>query len=891
MGSRQPTEFELFLQKKRLEKVDGAKVVTIVTPDGAGQSPTQSPRVPLKLPSELRASFNLPDTSGASPERPARLKGGLAARASESLRRSAPELNPRGSAISRNAIGKAAKGGLAAATKGSAVGAVAADGNSDTPTDVVYGELATAAKSLANAAQRLARGSNSDTAVATSYETLAQAAADLAASACLIRPLTSSAAAAGGDSRPRSSAASPERRMGPLPPLLRSGSHASASPSAAALRAVDPVAAASRGSAAAAPGAATASGRLVVPQLTSAAAAAAPQSPSRSAAAAAAAASPSGRAAAAAAVATPKFPGYNPLIHLVQSELPLPGTSGSGSQRPPGSSPITHQYADAPRLPSTAAASASPRHTGPGSRRSGPSPLRTSAAAAPPLPPARLAPADLARLPVLRLDPDAAAAEFSGGAAGGEVREAQRLVLREGGEAVDPLAFLSPYADVRLAEWPPPEPVYVADMEQDELDQRYNKVLAALRERLHARGPARLAAAFRDLDPGGSGSLPRAAFLQVLRSLNLGAPELVDEKIVDLMLSAVAASAGDSPAAAASPTAAAAAAPAAAATPWPRAYPDRVPYGDFVSALRYGVLPWRGYNQKLRHRVRGDPDQPFGPPLPVACAPPYGVAYNGDGMAAAHEDAAAAARASLGAKWGDLRAAFRALDGAGEGVVGWPAFREAMRRVGDRYRLGLTDEELMQVYREADPDLATGVDYEAFMAVYGGAPAAAAAAAPGMKGSGSTAVPYLLPEFFQPKTLRCGRADRPWPQNWRQEVNARGHITIRSGQEAGGSGNGNGNGNGIGNAAGNVNADGGGKGQAGSAAGAGAEKAQARGQLRQAGGGAKGGNGSGSGSVASGARPGPEGPGSGPGSGSLSGAHAGAAAVLQRLSGGAAGGR
>ncbi len=41
---------------------------------------------------------------------------------------------------------------------------------------------------------------------------------------------------------------------------------------------------------------------------------------------------------------------------------------------------------------------------------------------------------------------------------------------------------------------------------------------------------------------------------------------------------------------------------------------SRVAYGDFVNALRFGTLPWRGYNRKLRHRWGGDPDQPIGPP-------------------------------------------------------------------------------------------------------------------------------------------------------------------------------------------------------------------------------------------------------------------------------------
>lgn len=40
-------------------------------------------------------------------------------------------------------------------------------------------------------------------------------------------------------------------------------------------------------------------------------------------------------------VSTPKFPGYNPLIHLRTSELPPPGTASG--QRPTTSNPITHE--------------------------------------------------------------------------------------------------------------------------------------------------------------------------------------------------------------------------------------------------------------------------------------------------------------------------------------------------------------------------------------------------------------------------------------------------------------------------------------------------------------------------------------------------------------------
>ncbi|KXZ53997.1 hypothetical protein GPECTOR_5g109 [Gonium pectorale] len=211
--------------------------------------------------------------------------------------------------------------------------------------------------------------------------------------------------------------------------------------------------------------------------------------------------------------------------------------------------------------------------------------------------------------------------------------------------AVDPTAFLAPYGDIRPAEWPP-EALTAQDVEQDELDMRYNKMLAALRDRLTARGPGRLAAAFRDLDRDGSGMLSRRDFLAVLRSLNLGGPELLDERVIDLILAGVHTGGRGMarPATGASqmsghrlPAVPAGgggvkSAPGGQRHQQPHQSPLQsqiqqqcVAYGDFVNALRFGSLPWRGYNRKLRHRMGADPDAPIGPP--VLARPPYGVAY------------------------------------------------------------------------------------------------------------------------------------------------------------------------------------------------------------------------------------------------------------------------
>lgn len=38
----------------------------------------------------------------------------------------------------------------------------------------------------------------------------------------------------------------------------------------------------------------------------------------------------------------------------------------------------------------------------------------------------------------------------------------------------------------------------------------------------------------------------------------------------------------------------------------------RVSYNEFLMQLRFGQLPFRGYNPKLRHRMNADPDEPIG---------------------------------------------------------------------------------------------------------------------------------------------------------------------------------------------------------------------------------------------------------------------------------------
>ena len=304
---------------------------------------------------KTREITGYPTKSRSSSKRTAcAVSGG--ATAVDPLRASAPELTPQVLASLSSPPSRA--GGGAAATPAAAAAAAAGGGGSGKgPQGEVYGELASAAASLASVAQKLARGSAAatDRKVAASYDALAAAAADLAASACLIKPLTAVAPPGGDKDGP---AAGPSRQQstasgagaeagagagggngagtangigtgagtGTLLPSLPSPSGGSPRPHLP--RAVDPTSAAATGGAAAGSRAVLPPGGL-------------PPSPSRpgtGAVATGAATSPSR-----ARVAAPRFPGYNPLVHFMTSDLPPPGTAASDRSRPPPSSPITHQ--------------------------------------------------------------------------------------------------------------------------------------------------------------------------------------------------------------------------------------------------------------------------------------------------------------------------------------------------------------------------------------------------------------------------------------------------------------------------------------------------------------------------------------------------------------------
>ena len=100
-----------------------------------------------------------------------------------------------------------------------------------------------------------------------------------------------------------------------------------------------------------------------------------------------------------------------------------------------------------------------------------------------------------------------------------------------------------------------------------------------------------------------------------------------------------------------------------------------VNYGSFVSALRQNKLQYKPYNEKLRHRTKGDVDQPFGPTMLSA---PWGTAND---VAGNEATLAAVADGEID----EFRRAFRAADEDNDGVVNYEQFVRALKVSLDGY--------------------------------------------------------------------------------------------------------------------------------------------------------------------------------------------------------------
>ena len=92
-------------------------------------------------------------------------------------------------------------------------------------------------------------------------------------------------------------------------------------------------------------------------------------------------------------------------------------------------------------------------------------------------------------------------------------------------------------------------------------------------------------------------------------------------------------------------------------------------YSNFLGAVRQNRVSYRPYNHKLRHRSKGDTDQPFGATMLEA---PWGTA----GDVAGNE---AALIALADGDIDEFRRAFRAADEDSDGTVNYEQFARALK--------------------------------------------------------------------------------------------------------------------------------------------------------------------------------------------------------------------
>ncbi|GAX78713.1 hypothetical protein CEUSTIGMA_g6151.t1 [Chlamydomonas eustigma] len=542
------------------------------------------------------------------------------------------------------------------------------------PGQLDLGELAAAASSLAVAAKALATAPRIDSRFSKSYQNLASAAAELAQDAARSaaqspshHPFTA-AAALPPSKAPESGAGS--RRQGPAPVTADGGS--TMLPFQAHL-----------------------SGSSFKGPVTPVKSGLPPHRPF---------------------VNAPKFPPYNPLIHLRTSELAPPGTPGAGRQlsrgggtpgssaglRPSTSNPITHEIHtfEGPMLGGGRPGSRLGSGAGGRGRAYG-----TSADS-----PWSEGPAE--------------GAGGGGGAASGRAgdrgsRRAQVLVVDQhlaGGAAassngcsvringsgaeVSPMEFILDHPErVRLEKWPPSSPFHEDDVDVDNLALRYNDAVNRIREKILLKELPLVMLTFKKVDPGQSGWLDRGSFRSLLKTLDFGVGDMED-KVIDLVLDDVGGYGA-----------------------------PQINYTDFVGKMRHNKVPLATYNAKLRHRTLGNVEQPFGASTMSA---PWGTSEDQVGNEMALNQL-------MEGEIDEFRRAFQRVDDDQDGAVTYEQFMAALKSVGQSRDLKYSDYYLQCLFREADKSFTRKVNYEELLSSNPGPP-----------------------EFSKPKMLRSSQLAPPW---------------------------------------------------------------------------------------------------------------------------------
>lgn len=274
-------------------------------------------------------------------------------------------------------------------------------------------------------------------------------------------------------------------------------------------------------------------------------------------------------------------------------------------------------------------------------------------------------------------------------------------------ESVDPAAKMAAHRrKMTLATMSREGTITEDEFKDHQQRQRFNAVVAKLRERIQSNGYNNLGSHFSALDVNKNGVLEPNEFKKALLELNLGYD--VDDFVFQSLLNAADLNKD-----------------------------SRINYAEFTQALRNGKLAYMPLNPNIKTRTLPDPDNPFGDPN-MDMKLPFGIQSDALSNIQAYDD-------RINNLYKNLEETFIEFDGDNSGEVDWKEFKAAMSKLVKKQNIHLSDEEIKELFRSADLDHSGAINWAEFVRSFQGG-----------------ARKRFIPEFLKPKSMRCSMLGAPW---------------------------------------------------------------------------------------------------------------------------------
>ena len=244
-----------------------------------------------------------------------------------------------------------------------------------------------------------------------------------------------------------------------------------------------------------------------------------------------------------------------------------------------------------------------------------------------------------------------------------------------------------------------------------DLANRFNEAVRRLKEKIYTKGSFAITQHFQGLDSDQSGTLEREEFTNALKLFNLG--DCVTDDVADMLHKAI-----------------------------DRDNSGSIDYEEFTQALRMGRVNYLPEGPGERRRCGPDPELPFGNPGELAQGP---FAYMKDADANLEEF-----DKRINKLYMRLEDSFHIFDKDGSGEVDRREFLEVMTDMNDKLKLKLSNDEISDLFRQADTDGGGTISYPEFVR--------------GFAGAGQR---RFIPEFLKPKIARRSAQGNPW--DWTAE--------------------------------------------------------------------------------------------------------------------------